>query len=111
MYENMKIYKYTCRKYKCEYIYIYTIYIYKYIHIHVFRPSQDSSVWLGLTSREQMMSPECSKKVYKFIKVYKRGNKDSRFHITLIVSTGASDRSFYPIFNKRFDHLETLLII
>ena len=24
-------------------------------------------------------------------------------------STGASDRSFYPIFNKRFDHLEILL--
>ena len=42
-------------------IYIYNIYIiYIYIHIHVFRPSQDSSVWLGLTSREQLMSPECS---------------------------------------------------
>ena len=26
-------------------------------------------------------------------------------------STGASDRSFYPIFNKRFDHLESLLTI
>ena len=26
-------------------------------------------------------------------------------------STGASDRSFYPIFNKRFDHLVTLLKI
>ena len=26
-------------------------------------------------------------------------------------STGASDRSFYPIFNKRFDHLETLVAI
>ena len=25
--------------------------------------------------------------------------------------TGASDRSFYPIFNKRSDHLETLLAI
>ena len=23
-------------------------------------------------------------------------------------STGVSDRSFYPIFNKTFDHLETL---
>ena len=32
-----------------------------YIHRHVFRPSQDSSVWLGLTSREQLMSPEFSK--------------------------------------------------
>ena len=26
-------------------------------------------------------------------------------------NTGASDRSFYPIYNKRFDHLETLLTI
>ena len=26
-------------------------------------------------------------------------------------STGASDRSFYPIFNKKFDHLKTLLTI
>ena len=26
-------------------------------------------------------------------------------------STGASGRSFYPIFNKKFDHLETLLTI
>ena len=29
----------------------------------------------------------------------------------LFHSTGASDRSFYTIFNKRFDHLETLLTI
>ena len=27
------------------------------------------------------------------------------------VSTGASDRSFYPIFSKKFDLLETLMII
>ena len=26
-------------------------------------------------------------------------------------TTGASDRSLYPIFNKTFDHLETLLTI
>ena len=32
-----------------------------HIHRHVFRSSQDSSVWLMLTSREQPMSPECSK--------------------------------------------------
>ena len=45
-----------------QYIYIYIyIYIYTYIHRHVSRPSQDSSVWFGLTSREQLMSPECSK--------------------------------------------------
>ena len=28
-----------------------------------------------------------------------------------LYSTGASDRSFCPIFNKKFDHLETLLTI
>ena len=37
------------------------IYIYIYIHRHVFRLSQDSSVWQGLTSREQQISLECSK--------------------------------------------------
>ena len=26
-------------------------------------------------------------------------------------STGASDRNFYPIFNNKFDYLETLLTI
>ena len=41
-------------------IYIY-IYIYIYIHRHLFHPSQDSSVWLGLTSREKLKSSECSK--------------------------------------------------
>ena len=30
-----------------------------YIYIHVFFPSQDSSVRLVSTSREQLMSPEC----------------------------------------------------
>ena len=30
---------------------------------------------------------------------------------TFTYGTGASDRSFYPIFNKRYDHLETLLTI
>ena len=44
------------------YSYIYIQYIYIYIHIHTFGPSQDSSVWLRLTSREQLMSPECSKR-------------------------------------------------
>ena len=37
------------------------VYVYMYIHRHVFRPSQDLSGWLGLTSREQLTSPECSK--------------------------------------------------
>ena len=31
-----------------------------YINRHVFRLAQDSSVCLGLPSREQLMSPECS---------------------------------------------------
>ena len=43
------------------YVYITNVYIYLYINIHVFRPAQDSSVWLELTSKEQLMSPGCSK--------------------------------------------------
>ena len=36
----------------------------------MFHPSQDSSVWLGLTTREQLMSPECSKnQVLNFAKM------------------------------------------
>ena len=67
---NIYIYIYIYILYACMYMYIYMyiyvyiciyIYIYIYIHLHVFRPSQDSSVWLGLTSRRQLMSPECSK--------------------------------------------------
>ena len=43
--------------YKNIYIYIIIIIIIIIIiHIHVFRPSQDSPVWLELTSREQLMS-------------------------------------------------------
>ena len=38
--------------------------------MHVFRPSHDSSVWLGSKSREQLMSPECSKnQVLSFAKM------------------------------------------
>ena len=41
-----------------------------YIHRHVFFPSQDSPVWLGLMSREQLMSPDCSKhQVLSFAKI------------------------------------------
>ena len=54
-------------------IYIY-IYIYKYLKIkicrYVFRPSQDSSVWLVLTKREQLILPEYSKhQVLSFAKM------------------------------------------
>ena len=35
----------------------------------MFPPSHDSSVWLWLASREQLMSPECSKhQVLRFAK-------------------------------------------
>ena len=44
----------------CVYVCAY-VYVFIYIHRHVFRPFQDTLVWLGLTSREQLMSPECSK--------------------------------------------------
>ena len=54
--------------YICIYIYIYIIYI-LYIHRHVFRRSQDSSVWLWLTSGEQLMSSQCSKHQQKINKI------------------------------------------
>ena len=63
---NVCIYIYICICificiYMCVYMYMYILCICIYIHVHVFCPSQDSSVWIGLTSREQLMSPECSK--------------------------------------------------
>ena len=51
------------------YAYIYVC-MYIYIYRHVFRTSQGSSVWLALTSREQLMSQECSKhQVLSFAKI------------------------------------------
>ena len=38
-------------------------------------------------------------------------SNSSSSNLISAISTGASDRSFYSIFNKRFDHLETLLTI
>ena len=55
-------------------MYLY-IYIYIYIHIHVFRPSQDSSVWLRLTSREQYIYPET-------IYIYKNHEKTNQHYIS-----------------------------
>ena len=42
---------------------MYIMYIcgYIYTHRYVFHLSQNSSVWLGLTTREQLMSPKRSK--------------------------------------------------
>ena len=48
---------YTARYHLGVYVMYVYICIYIYIHMRVFRPSQDSSVWLGLTSTEQLMSP------------------------------------------------------
>ena len=42
---------------------------------------------------------------------YNKGKYGSVNFFSDVLSTGASDRSFYPIFNKKFDHLETLLTI
>ena len=44
-----------------------------YIHIstYTFHPAQDSLVWLRLTSREQLMSPECSMNKFRvYISTY-----------------------------------------
>ena len=49
---------------------------------------------------------------YKTIFLGKRGKRWNFLEtFSVYCSTGASDRSFYPIFNKRFDHLEILLTI
>ena len=56
----MALYVFICPIYVSIYLSVY-LSIYLSIQRHVFRPSQDSSVWLGLTSREQLMSSECSK--------------------------------------------------
>ena len=55
--------------------------IYIHIHMHVFRPAQDSSVWLGSTSREQLMSPECSKhQVLSFAKMLLVNEQKKKFY-------------------------------
>ena len=62
------------------------VYIYIYIHIHVFHPSQDSSVWLGLMSREQLMSPECSKhQVLSFAKMLVVWWKNKKYSVLISV--------------------------
>ena len=61
-----------------------------YIHIHVFRPSQDSSVWLWLTSREQLMSPECSKhQVLSFAKMLVVWWTNKKYSVLIIVLQSA----------------------
>ena len=70
-------------------IYIY-IYIYIYIHIHVFRPSQDASVWLGLTNREQLMSPESSKhQMLSFAKMFVVWRTNKKYSVLIGVLQSA----------------------
>ena len=57
----------------------------------MFRPPQDSSVWLGLTSIEQLMSPECSKSestctyIYIYIYIYIYMYTHTNFPVNAIV--------------------------
>ena len=51
------------------------IYIYIYIHRHVFHPAQESSMWLRITSREQLMFSECSKHI-QYIYIRKDRQRD-----------------------------------
>ena len=43
--------------------------------------------------------------------IYCKSGKYMNIRLKTFISTGASNRSFYSIFWKRFDHLETLLTI
>ena len=85
------------------YIYIYIYYIYYiYIHRHVFRPSQDSTVWLGLTSREQLMSSECSKhQVLSFAKMLVVGWTNKKYSVLISVLSSAqwiNLERIYPVY-------------
>ena len=77
------------------------------IHIHVFRPSQDSSVWLGLTSREKLMSPECSKHqvlsfaiyiyiyIHTYIYIYICMSKIYMIYMSICISIASTHRRIY----------------
>ena len=54
--------------------------------MHVLRPSQESSVWLGLMSREQLMSSECSKhQVLSFTKMLVVWWKNKKYSVPISV--------------------------
>ena len=75
------------------------IYIY-YIHRHMFGPSQDLSLWLGLTSREQLMSPECSKhQVLSFAKTLVVWWTNKKYSVLISVLQSAqwiNSKRIYP---------------
>ena len=54
--------------------------------MHVFRPSQDSSVRLELSFREQLMSPECSKQqVLSFAKMLVLWSTNKKYSVLIKV--------------------------
>ena len=61
-----------------------------YVHRQAFRSSQDLSVWLALTTRQQLMSHDCSKQqALSFAKmlVVWRTNKKYTVLISVLQST------------------------
>ena len=66
----------------------------------MFRPSQDSSVWLKLTSREQLMSPECSKhQVVSFAKMFVVWRTNKKYSVLISVLRSAqwvNSERIYP---------------
>ena len=73
--------------------------LYLYLRRQVFRPSQDSSLWLQLTSREQLMSLECLKnQVLSFSKVYRHTHTHTHTHTHARAHTsynGGNDDNLY----------------
>ena len=56
----------------------------------MFSPSQDSSLWLGLTNREQLISPECSKhQVLSFAKMLVFWCTNKRYSVLISVLQSA----------------------
>ena len=56
----------------------------------MFSPSQDSSLWLGLTNREQLISPECSKhQVLSFAKMLMFWCTNKRYSVLISVLQSA----------------------
>ena len=54
--------------------------------MHVFHPSQNSSVWLGLTGREQLTSPECSKhQVLSFAKMLVMWQRNKKYSVRISI--------------------------
>ena len=103
-------------RYVC--IYIIYIYIYIYIHRHVFHLPQDSPVRLGLTSREQLMLPECSKhQVLSFAKMLVVWWTNRKYSVLISVLQSAqwinSERIYPHISNisTLYESLTTILQI